>query len=105
VGDLNTAAALDEGRGLRAHHEVVDALADLGLTSAWHHLAGCAHGAEGRGTFHMYRRATSRPLHLDYCFVPDEWLPRLRTAWIAPANPWLSRSDHLPVVVDVAVDV
>lgn len=103
AGDFNTAAALDEGRGLRAHRDVVDALAGLGLTSAWHHLAGLAHGAEDRGTFHMYRHATSRPLHLDYCFVPDEWLPRLRTAWIGSADPWLTRSDHLPLVVDVAV--
>jgi endonuclease/exonuclease/phosphatase (EEP) superfamily protein YafD len=103
AGDFNTAAALDDGRGVRAHRDVVDALAGLGLTSAWHHLADLDHGAEDRGTFHMYRHTASPPLHLDYCFVPDAWLPRLRTAWIGPPDPWLSRSDHLPLVVDVAL--
>ncbi len=44
AGDFNTAAVLDDGRGLRAHRDVVDALAARGLTSAWHHLAGRAHG-------------------------------------------------------------
>jgi len=101
AGDFNTAAALDRARGMRAHLDVVDALGELGLASAWHHLAGCEHGDESRGTFHMYRHATSTPLHLDYCFVPTEWLPRVRRAWIGPPDPWLSRSDHLPLVVDV----
>ena len=101
AGDFNTAAALDRARGMRAHLDVVDALGELGLISAWHHLSGCEHGAESRGTFHMYRHATSTPLHLDYCFVPTEWLPQLRMVWIGPPDPWLSRSDHLPLVVDV----
>lgn len=103
AGDFNTAAALDGARGVRAHLDVVDALGEFGLASAWHHLAGCEHGEESRGTFHMYRHATSTPLHLDYCFVPIDWLPKLRLAWIGPLDPWLSRSDHLPLVVDVSL--
>lgn len=100
AGDFNTAGVLGGGR---AHREVVEALAGLGLTSAWHHLAGRDHGEEGCGTFHMYARASSTAIHLDYCFVPDAWLPYLRTAWIGPSDPWLSRSDHRPLVVDVAL--
>ncbi|MGD9571962.1 MAG: endonuclease/exonuclease/phosphatase family protein [Thermoleophilia bacterium] len=103
VGDFNTSAALDRTRNRRDHLRVVDALAGLGLASAWHHMAGAGHGDEPTGTFHMYRWPHSDPLHLDYCFVPEAWLPRVRTAWIGPPDPWLTRSDHLPLVVDVAV--
>ncbi len=103
AGDFNTSAALDRTRNRRDHLDVVDALADLGLSSAWHHLAGTAHGDETGGSFHMYRWPHSAPLLLDYCFVPTAWLPRVRTAWIGPADPWLTRSDHLPLVVDIAV--
>lgn len=104
LGDFNTSAALDRARGRRDHLDVVDALRQVGLASAWHELAGRRHGDEDRGTFHMYRWPHSPPLHLDYCFVPVAWLPRIRTAWIGPPDPWLSRSDHLPLVIDVAID-
>jgi endonuclease/exonuclease/phosphatase family metal-dependent hydrolase len=40
-------------------------------------------------------------MHIDYCFVPQAWTPRLRSADVADGRTWRTRSDHSPVVVDI----
>jgi exonuclease III len=42
-----------------------------------------------------------RPYHLDYLFLPQAWLSRLKTLQVGAADAWLAYSDHVPVVADV----
>jgi endonuclease/exonuclease/phosphatase family metal-dependent hydrolase len=49
----------------------------------------------------FYRRA-DRTFHLDYIFIPREWVSRLRTVEIGGYEQWSKLSDHCPVAVDVA---
>ena len=51
---------------------------ELGLVSAYHHLSGEFPGAETRASYY-HQWNESAPFHLDYCFVPEEWVDRLRT--------------------------
>lgn len=65
MGDFNSNAIWDKRRKLaRDHGALVNALAELGLVSSYHHLFGQAHGAETRPT-HYFRWHEPEPFHLD----------------------------------------
>ena len=42
--------------------------------------------------------------HIDYAFIPDEWLPRLQDVSVGSKQEWIDSrlSDHVPLVVDLA---
>jgi exonuclease III len=104
AGDFNTNSALDRGRRDWTHARVVDALAELGLASAYHHFRGEAHGAETAPTyFHLRRR--EQPFHIDYCFVPRAWADRLAGVRVGTFDEWAGRSDHRPLVVDLDLEL
>lgn len=102
LGDLNSNAIWDdehpEGWG---HSGLVALLDSLGLTSAYHHWHDESHGQERRPTFFEYRHR-HRPYHLDYCFLPQAWLPRLTSVRIGGFARWTRWSDHLPLICALA---
>jgi hypothetical protein len=101
VGDLNSSSVFRKQPG-RAHHtDVVDALAEAGMTSAYHHYHGCAHGVEAHPTWFMHKRTRS-VFHLDYCFIPELWAPRLLGVTVGAIADWSPYSDHVPLIVDIS---
>ncbi len=99
IGDLNSNTVFDgKHRGL-SHTDLVNRLSTMGLSSVWHHQHGEAHGQESRPTFYMYRRP-ERTWHLDYAFVSAGLLPNATLA-IGEPEPWLTLSDHLPLILDI----
>jgi len=102
LGDFNTSSAFAPGPRL-THDGLVTRLAERGLYSAYHaHHNTAAHGAEAHKT-HRHRRSKSA-WHIDYCFIPLDWLPRLRSVEVGRFEEWLSApSDHAPVIVDLAL--
>jgi endonuclease/exonuclease/phosphatase family metal-dependent hydrolase len=97
AGDLNTNSSVT---GLsKTHHEFVRAAADLGLVSAYHHLSGHEHGREPEPTY-TRAKTDEHGWHLDFCFAPKRWLAGA-TVSIGPRDPWRSRSDHLPLFVEI----
>lgn len=102
LGDFNSNAIWDEEHpeGL-SHSALVSRLDALGLESAYHRARGEAHGAEREATFYFYRRRTI-PYHLDYCFLPRTWGPRLRQVTVGGWKEWRSLSDHVPLVAELA---
>ena len=42
----------------------------------------------------------SAPFHLDYCFVPEEWVDRLTRVEVGSFAAW-PQSDHRPLTVDI----
>lgn len=100
LGDFNSNAIWDDEHpdGLD-HSSLVGRLGALGLESAYHHARGEAHGAEREPTFYFYRRK-SIPYHLDYCFLPRTWAPRLRQVRVGSWQEWRGLSDHVPLVCD-----
>lgn len=101
AGDWNSNAQWDSKRSAN-HSATVAHLAALGLESAYHAHHNEAHGAESRPTLHLLKQVR-RPFHIDYCFVPQGWLRRVRAVTVGCFADWRSLSDHCPLVGEVAL--
>jgi exodeoxyribonuclease III len=101
MGDFNSGSTLDEVRSpSKRHQRLVDTLGDFGLTSAYHAFHGVEHGREKHATyFHQFKRA--RPWHIDFCFVPRAWIPRLANVRVIDRAAWTAQSDHRPLLVEL----
>ncbi len=85
------------------HARLVERLRDeFGVVSAYHARHGVAHGAEAHATY-FHQRHLDEPWHIDFCFVPTNWTERLVEVDVLDGEPWLTLSDHRPLVVDVDV--
>lgn len=98
AGDFNSHPRFDNPRR-RTHRMLEERLFDeFGVVSAWHAL----HADAVEPSTHYWQWREENGFHLDYCFVPNEWVPHLREVAVASyAGDW--RSDHRPVLVDVAL--
>jgi len=102
AGDFNSNAIWDSNHatGL-SHSALVKMLSDLGLVSSYHFFHREAHGQEKQPTSY-FQWNERRPFHIDYCFIPDEWAPRLQRVEIGSYAEWKDCSDHRPLLVEVA---
>lgn len=99
VGDFNSAPTLLAHGSAEAHAALCKRLNnDFGLVSAYHAATGGIHESEP-GTYY-FRWDTSRPFHLDYCFLPRAWASRLLVRLGGP-NEYQS-SDHRPIFVEAS---
>jgi exodeoxyribonuclease-3 len=102
LGDFNSNTFWDRLYPRDANHTaLVQRLHELGCVSAYHHFFGEEHGAESRPTYFHYNHG-DKPYHLDYCFVPRAWTPRIRRILVGKHDQWRRWSDHRPVVVDLS---
>jgi hypothetical protein len=101
LGDFNSNTIWDaEHPAERSHSALVRYLERMGLVSAYHSRYAEAQGRETRPTFFLYRHR-QRPYHIDYCFLPATWLGRVRDVTVGEHGAWASKSDHMPLTVDV----
>ena len=60
------------------------------------------HGTEAAEVpTHFWRWQAAQGCHIDCCFVPTAWRPRLRAASVLPEPPGSRRSGHRPLIVDL----
>jgi exodeoxyribonuclease III len=100
AGDLNSNTIWDGERPVGNHSAVVRILADHGLVSVYHEFFGELQGAETRSSFYFYRHA-DKPFHIDYIFIPRQWLPRVRSVSVGAFETWSKLSDHCPVIAEI----
>jgi endonuclease/exonuclease/phosphatase family metal-dependent hydrolase len=102
LGDFNSSAAWDARHG-RTDHLDFDAQLreEFGLVSAYHTASGERPGSESRPT-HYWRWHEASPYHLDYCYVPESWVPGLTSVTVGSYHDWAELSDHRPVLVEVS---
>jgi len=102
TGDLNSNAIWDDEHpaGL-SHSALVKMLSELGLVSSYHFFHREAHGEEKQPTYY-FQWKERRPFHIDYCFIPVEWAASLRRVEIGSYAEWKDRSDHRPLLVELA---
>lgn len=86
--------------------ELIALLEAQGLVSAYHHFSGLEHGdpREQPTRFRPDPIGGTDRHHVDYCFMPVEWLPALRSVQIGQPDVWFSTvraEEHVPVVVDL----
>lgn len=104
VGDLNSNAIWDHHHPpLYNHSALVQLLAELGLVSSYHTFFGEEHGEETIPTYYFWWKQ-ERPFHIDYCFIPHSWVPKLREVSICGYEDWKRWSDHRPLIVDVDLE-
>jgi hypothetical protein len=102
-GDFNSNTIFDPGRKIKTHSSVVNLLAEKGLTSAYHEFFAEHHGEETRPTYYFWHRQ-ERSFHIDYIFVPRVWMDRVVACEVGSFARWRPASDHMPIVVDVALE-
>ena len=102
LGDFNSNPIWDhQHRPGWSHSALVERLRDLGLVSAYHAFHGETPGEETRATYyHTWNRR--KPFHIDYCFLPSDWTPKLKKVEVGGFAEWRRRSDHRPLVVDLS---
>jgi len=98
-GALNSGTNLAGTRSPnKGHSRILDRFADLGLVSAYHAFHHFEHGQEKHPTY-RHQRKPSQPWHIDFCFVPVGWV--VVGVEVLDGKEWATRSDHLPLKVDV----
>jgi exodeoxyribonuclease-3 len=107
AGDLNSNTIWDKP-GWRINHPTKVRILEesVGLVSAYHAVRGEAHGKETEPTLFWRDRAKDGPTyHIDYVFLPTDWIGKVRHLSIATFETWCGAglSDHVPVIVDVEV--
>ena len=102
IGDLNSNVFWDsEHKPGWNHSALVAQLARMDLVSAYHEFHDEDHGRETKPTYYFLWKE-DRPYHLDYCFLPREWMKRVCQVEIGSYDEWRSHSDHRPLLVDIA---
>jgi hypothetical protein len=102
VGDFNSSVAWDAEHGRSDHQELDRQLReDFGLVSAYHVATGERPGSESRPT-HYWRWQEASAFHLDYCYLPQAWVPGLESVTVGRYDEWADASDHRPLIVDVS---
>lgn len=74
-----------------------------GLVSAYHVHHGVDYGCGQEPPTYRHLRKARRTWHIDYCFVPAAWAPRIRSVDVLDGRTWRKRSDHSPVLVEIDV--
>jgi len=107
AGDLNNNVIWHKP-GYRINHGLsVAILESYGLVSAYHERMAERQGEESIPTLYWRDRKKDGPTyHIDYVFLPRAWLDRIRGFSVGTFEEWCGSglSDHVPVVVDVAVE-
>jgi endonuclease/exonuclease/phosphatase family metal-dependent hydrolase len=79
---------------------LVQLLSEFGLVSSYHFFHREAHGQEKQPTYY-FQWNQQRPYHIDYCFMPKEWLLRTQRVEVGSYVEWKHRSDHRPLLVEI----
>jgi endonuclease/exonuclease/phosphatase family protein len=101
VGDFNCFPEWCGKAPSKAHVELARRLRDdFSLISSYHAAPGYAPSAADSPTY-FFRWDGSQPFHIDYCFIPAQWRPAIRSVHVAPFDEKHWRSDHRPVIVEL----
>jgi exodeoxyribonuclease III len=104
MGDFNSNAIWDREHPSSLNHTaLVASLSSFGLVSAYHVHLGVRHGEESDKTFYLHKNKV-KSYHIDYCFLPEKWLPLVKHIDIGTHAAWYKASDHSPLLVEVATE-
>jgi len=105
AGDWNSNVIWDKPGWRNNHMTKVRLLDRLDLVSAYHATTGEVEGSESTPTHYWRDRRKDGPTyHIDYVFLPRNWLSRIREFSVGSFEDWCGNglSDHVPLIVDVA---
>lgn len=109
AGDFNLAPGGIEDRRNGACRAVFDQLAEMGYVSVYHDSTGEEYGAETTPTY-FHRRHADEGFFIDHCFVHQDLLPSVTgfqigdyETWVAATPSGPGHSDHVPLILDLAL--
>jgi hypothetical protein len=101
VGDFNSHTRWDGSDPTANHSVLVERLTrDFGLVSAYHSVPGRS-DEDGEAATFYWQWKEGQPFHIDYCFLPEQWVGRLQSVQVGGYGEWAKESDHRPVVVEL----
>jgi exodeoxyribonuclease-3 len=100
IGDFNSHPRWDHSDS-KANHSMLERRLkrEFGLVSAFHTYADRTGNLVEPAT-HYWRWREDRPFHIDYCFFPESWAPRLRLVEVGTYSDWADQSDHRPLLAE-----
>ncbi|MGE0846989.1 MAG: hypothetical protein AB7L41_12040 [Flavobacteriaceae bacterium] len=104
-GDLNNNVIWDKPRlPERSFKNITDLLGKMGVRSCYHAVRPEIFGSETEPTLYWRDRKAEGPrYHIDYAFLPEEWLRYQPQITIGKYDDWVGNglSDHVPIIVDI----
>jgi len=100
AGDFNSHVRWD-GETKVNHTALVNRLRDqFGLVNAYG-AAASRSGSTIEEATHYWQWKQKQPFHLDYCFIPADWVERLGEVAVGGYEAWAEKSDHRPLLVEI----
>jgi exonuclease III len=102
AGDLNDNAKWDRDYPAPTLENIFDGFREkYNTVSVYHQFYNEKFGEETRHSLFLQKN-TSKPYYVDYVLIPHRWTPQLKTVLVGDKSDWLTLSDHMPVVVEIA---
>lgn len=100
AGDFNSNSIWDKPRKEATHSNTANLLLNKKIKSAYHHFHGIDQGKELHMTHHLQRKI-EKGFHIDYCFVSNNLIKRLKDVQVGEYETWKTHSDHNPLIVEI----
>jgi hypothetical protein len=103
IGDFNSHTHFDQYGG-PTHQTLVDRLqCEFGLVSAYH-SDSLSPTPRLEVPTHFWQWKQEAGFHIDYCFIPESWVGAVREVRVVDEPAGSRKSDHRPLLVDIAED-
>lgn len=104
AGDFNSNKIWDRFRILKNHSDIINELEEFGIRSLYHEFYSVLQGNEPHPTLY-FQRKIEKKYHIDYVFASYDLFPAPSAFMIGSTAQWLSVSDHMPLIVELPVDI
>ncbi len=99
-GDFNSNLIWERTGVDKNHQDVLDQLSEKGIQSSYHHYFSEEQGKETQATYYHYHKQ-DRPFHIDFCFLSQSLLKKLKSVTLGDFNSWIELSDHVPMTIEL----
>lgn len=103
AGDFNSNAIWDKPKRIYNHTNLVELLNSKNIFSSYHHFHNQIQGKEKDSTLFMHRKL-DRPYHIDYCFLSQNLIDKVKNVEIGAYDDWTKFSDHNPLIVNMDIN-
>lgn len=100
AGDLNSNKIWDNKHSPNHTSFVTKLKNEFNLVSAYHNYFNELQGSESRGTF-LFQYKEDRPYHIDYIFIPEKWVSKIKSLEVGRFKDWRHLSDHCPMILEL----
>lgn len=101
IGDFNSNQIwLKHFKRKYNHEALIKTLDSSGMKSVYHALNNSAQGQEAEATIFMYK-SSAKGYYIDYAFVHQSQLPKIKNFQIGTFEDWIKHSDHMPLFLEI----